>query len=151
MPPQPHRLRLLAPENGEPVLEIQALEKQAQAYCIHLANGPVNSSDPTLYHKTTHRQVYERAKAEFPDHDDVLLWNERNEITESCIANVVLEMDGTLVTPPVSSGLLAGIYRAHMLAQGKLQEQVIKLEDVQRCSRIFLINSVRGMWEVSIE
>ncbi|MFM8007271.1 MAG: aminotransferase class IV, partial [Dolichospermum sp.] len=73
---------------------------------------PIDSSNIFLYHKTTNRQVYEIAKASFPDCDDVLLWNERGEITETCIGNIVVDLNGELLTPPVQCGLLAGTFRA---------------------------------------
>jgi branched-subunit amino acid aminotransferase/4-amino-4-deoxychorismate lyase len=50
-----------------------------------------------------------------PDCDDLLFFNERGELTESSIANVVVEVEGKLVTPPVSAGLLAGTFRAQLI------------------------------------
>ena len=47
-----------------------------------------------LYHKTTRREIYDEAAASRPDCDDVLLWNDRGELTESTIANVVVEIGG---------------------------------------------------------
>ena len=44
---------------------------------------------------------YEKARASCPDSDDVLLYNEKGEVTESCIANVVILRKGRWVTPPV--------------------------------------------------
>ena len=43
---------------------------------VGLAPEPVDREDMFLYHKTTRRGVYERARAARPDLDDVLLWNE---------------------------------------------------------------------------
>ena len=40
---------------------------------VGLARRPVDPSDRFLYHKTTHRLVYESARAERPDVDDVIL------------------------------------------------------------------------------
>ncbi len=74
---------------------------------VRLAQTPIDSADRFLFHKTTRRAVYD-SRLE-PDVDDVLLWNERGELTESTIANIVVELDGALVTPPVEAGLLAGI------------------------------------------
>jgi para-aminobenzoate synthetase/4-amino-4-deoxychorismate lyase len=116
-----------------------------------MARQPINPKDPFLYHKTTHRAVYEQALGAFPGYDDVLLWNEKNQVTESCIANVVVERDGRLLTPPVHCGLLPGTYRRHLLEQGEVQEEIFTLEDLEQCSRIYLVNSVRGMWEVSLD
>ncbi len=53
-----------------------------------------------------------------------------------------------MVTPPVSSGLLPGVYRDHLLETGKVKEQVVTVSDLGKCSRILLANSVRGLWQV---
>ena len=45
------------------------------------------------------------------DCDDVILFNERGEITETTISNLFLEIDGELLTPDLSAGLLAGTFR----------------------------------------
>jgi para-aminobenzoate synthetase/4-amino-4-deoxychorismate lyase len=73
----------------------------------------------------------------------VLLWNEQGEITESTIANVVLEIEGRRLTPPVESGLLPGTFRAHLLSTGAIRESRLFKEDVRRAAKVFLINSVR--------
>jgi para-aminobenzoate synthetase/4-amino-4-deoxychorismate lyase len=64
-------------------------------------------------------------------------------VTESSIANVVVEMDGERWTPPSSSGLLAGTFREELLARGEIRERVIFKEELKRAERLFLINSVR--------
>jgi para-aminobenzoate synthetase/4-amino-4-deoxychorismate lyase len=151
LPAHPHRIRLVVQQDREPLLEAHLLTDLPQPYRLGIARGPVNSRDPFLYHKTTHRAVYEQALAESPGYDDILLWNERKEVTESCIANVVVEMAGRLLTPPVRSGLLAGTYRSLLLEQGAISEEIIEVRDLARCSRIYLVNSVRDMWEVSLD
>ncbi|NCC50005.1 MAG: aminodeoxychorismate synthase component I [Spartobacteria bacterium] len=112
---------------------------------IVLDTRPVPSNDPFLYHKTTCRRVYEEARQRFPGYDDVLLQNERGELTESSVANIVVELDGTWYTPPVECGLLAGTLRADMLARGILSERVITRNDLRKASHIYLINAVRKM------
>ncbi|MEE4273567.1 MAG: aminotransferase class IV, partial [Thermoanaerobaculales bacterium] len=98
--------------------------------------------------KTTNREVYERARASRPDCDDVLLWNERGEVTESTIANLVARIDGELVTPPVSSGLLAGTYRDELLSRGEIAERVIRIEELKETEALYLINSVQRFRDV---
>ena len=82
---------------------------------VQLAAEPIDSTDPFLYHKTTNRRVYDRALASRPGAADVLLFNDRNELTESTIANLIVEVDGSLLTPPVRCGLLPGTARARLL------------------------------------
>jgi para-aminobenzoate synthetase/4-amino-4-deoxychorismate lyase len=119
-------------------------------YRVALAPGPVDLADRFLYHKTTWRRVYEEALAARGGADDVLLWNSRGELTESCVANVIVVLGGRRYTPPVASGLLAGTYRAWLLGQGQVEERVITLEDLARAERVSLVNSVRGEWEVEL-
>lgn len=149
LPPQPHRVRLRLPSTGSPLLEAAPLTDLPHPYGLPLATHAIDSQNPMVYHKTTQRQIYQEAIAAHPNATDVLLWNERDEITESCIANVVVELDGGWFTPPISCGLLPGTYRQWLLRQGKLQERVIHKHDLPHCSRLFLINSVRGMWEAT--
>nr|WP_242035614.1 MULTISPECIES: aminodeoxychorismate synthase component I [unclassified Leptolyngbya] len=150
MLPQPHKVRLQVQQSGEILLQAQPLEPFNTPYSLPLARYPVNPNHPFLYHKTTYRQVYQQAIAAARA-QDVLLWNDRHELTESCIANLVVEWDGQLVTPPLSCGLLPGVYRSYLLEQGKIVERVVRVEDLPKCSRVFLINSVRGLWEVDLE
>jgi para-aminobenzoate synthetase/4-amino-4-deoxychorismate lyase len=145
------RVRLTVRKNGEICVEYQGLLIHQSAYRVNIAKKPINSSERFLYHKTTRREIYEKARAEIADCDDVLMWNEHHEITESSIANVVVEQDGNWYTPPVKCGLLPGIYRAWLLDQKKVQEQIINLDNLFDYERIFLVNSVRGMWEIKLK
>jgi para-aminobenzoate synthetase/4-amino-4-deoxychorismate lyase len=106
--------------------------------------------DPFVRHKTTHRSIYERARQLVPDVDDVLLWNTRGELTESTIANILVELDGEWVTPPVSSGLLPGIGRRELLASGQVRERLVLATDLSRCTRLALVNDLRGRWPVRL-
>lgn len=151
LPAVPHRLRLTVPEGSPPAIEVRPLSPLSRPYRICMAKQPVDESDPFLYHKTTRRDTYERAKTSCPGFDDVLLWNRRGEITETCIANVAVETGGERFTPPVRCGLLPGICRAHLLEQGVLKERVIRLDELRPRTRILLINSVRREWGASLE
>lgn len=142
------RVRLLVPEDGLPSIDVRLFIPHTGDYRIRLAKEPIASSNVFLYHKTTNRRVYEEALQDCPVCNDVLLWNENGRITESCIANVIVEMDGELFTPPVSCGLLPGVYRAHLLDQGKIREREIGVDELRGCTRIWLANSVRGQWAV---
>ncbi len=145
------RVRLLLSSNGYEIQCVPLIDGTVSSPVrIGLAQEPVDSADIFLYHKTTQRSVYEAARRTVPDSEDVLLWNERRELTESCMANVVLEIDGKLFTPPVDSGLLAGTFRSFLLEQGTIQEHILKIDDLSRCSKIYLINSVRKWREAQI-
>ncbi|MDO7907912.1 aminodeoxychorismate synthase component I [Paenibacillus sp. JX-17] len=138
-----YRVRLLLAKDGTIQAEASALpsgdHSEMQAV---LSSEPVNSSNLFLYHKTTHREVYNERKAE--GWDETLLWNERGELTEFVIGNLVLEMNGRLYTPPVVSGLLGGTLRRSLLESGRITERVLYRSDLLKAEKIWLINSVRG-------
>jgi para-aminobenzoate synthetase/4-amino-4-deoxychorismate lyase len=153
LPDERHRVRLLVASKGDITCQAILLGKRDPSPPVRLSLAPtsVDAGNPFLYHKTTHRQVYEAARAACPDCDDVVLWNERGEITETCIANIVVELAGELMTPPVSCGLLAGTFRAWLLDQAKIREEIVTIEDFKRSERIYLINSVRQWREGFLE
>jgi len=148
--PRPQRVRVLLASDGETRLEADQLTALPEPYRVCLARRPIQSQDVFLYHKTTWRKVYDEARRELIDCDDVILFNERGELTESCIANLVIERNGEWLTPPVECGLLPGIERARLLAEGKLREAILTVDDLQSADRIWLVNSVRGMWQVTM-
>jgi para-aminobenzoate synthetase/4-amino-4-deoxychorismate lyase len=145
LPGQPHRVRLLAEKNGSICCEAAEIKpvKGKETIRLKLAKQPVDAADCFLYHKTTNRLIYEKELAEKKTCDDVLLYNDRKEITETCTANIVVELDKRLFTPPVSCGLLAGTMRRHCLARHAVEERIILLRDLRRAAAIYTINSVR--------
>jgi para-aminobenzoate synthetase/4-amino-4-deoxychorismate lyase len=136
------KVRLRAARDGSVCTEAAPLAVPRR-FRVAFAAEPVDERDPFLFHKTTNRRLYENAVATRPDCDDVLLWNRGGEVTESTIANVVIERAGDRWTPPIECGLLAGAMRARLLADGRLREAVLTRDDVRAADRLWLINSVR--------
>lgn len=153
LPRVAHRVRLLLSRDG--LFSCQATPYQAGKDKIEplvcLAKHPVASDNPFLYHKTTARSFYEQARISRPGYDEVILWNERGEVTEFCTANIVVDLNGEMVTPPVCCGLLPGTYRAWLLQRSMVKEEVIGVESLRRARKIYLCNSVRKMQEVRFE
>jgi para-aminobenzoate synthetase/4-amino-4-deoxychorismate lyase len=138
------RVRLLVARDGEPTIECTPYAPDGRGpWRVAFASDPVDSGDPFLANKTTHRAVYDAARRARPDVDEVILWNERGEVTEATIGNVVVEIDGVRYTPPNSCGLLNGTFRSELLAAGQIRERVLTPADVKGASRLWLINSVR--------
>ncbi|MFT7696026.1 MAG: para-aminobenzoate synthetase/4-amino-4-deoxychorismate lyase [Candidatus Latescibacterota bacterium] len=138
------RVRLLVDESG--VIEVQTtpfLPAQDGPMPVRLAAESIDRADPFLYHKTTHRTVYEEARAVAPPEGDVLLYNARGELTEFCIGNLAVETAEGMFTTPQESGLLAGTFRAELLERGEIQEKTLKKEDLADAKAVYLINSLR--------
>jgi para-aminobenzoate synthetase/4-amino-4-deoxychorismate lyase len=113
---------------------------------IRLAVNPIDSSNAFLYHKTTQRDAYDSALGSITEADDVLLWNEEGFVTETSIANIAVNNDDTLCTPPVSCGLLAGTYREWLLKNEMLVERRIHIDELDDGMQLLLFNSVRGQF-----
>ncbi len=120
---------------------------------IDLAKVATDSSSPWYFHKTTRREVYDRELQRVREQGlfDCCFLNERNELTEGCISNIILYRQGNYSTPSLHCGLLAGIMRKYLLADRliPLREEVLTLEDLRRADAIFLCNSVRGVIQVA--
>lgn len=142
-----HRVRLLLDRHGVARIEARALPSPAAVPArVSWATAPVHSGDIRLYHKTTDRQIYEQSRAAAPQADDVLLWNERDELCEATIANVAVRIGDDWFTPPVESGLLPGVERRALLESGRLRERVIRRAEITAATELALFNSVRGWW-----
>lgn len=151
LPPVPTKVRLLVSRLGRIGWEAVPLTATAQRFRdIVPAQGPIDKRDVFLYHKTTRRMVYEEAIRACPGYDDVLLFNENGEATETTIANIAVEIDGQLFTPPVHCGLLPGTLRAWQLEHARLRERVISVQEVLKSPNVYLLNSIRGMHKVHI-
>jgi para-aminobenzoate synthetase/4-amino-4-deoxychorismate lyase len=150
LPRAPQRVRLVVSRRGAVEIASAPQDVDAGFPDIVPAVSPIDSANPFLYHKTTNRTLYADAVAARPGFVDVLLYNERGEITESTIANVVIESGGVLLTPPVACGLLPGTLRGHLLDEGRIRERVVTLQEALDAPRCYLLNSVRGFHPVSI-
>lgn len=146
----PLRLRLRVDQAGRPSVEVQPLTPLPTPYRVTPALAPIHAEDRYLYHKTTRREVYEQALRSRPGFNDVLLWNEMREVTESCIANLIYEWEGRWYTPPVKCGLLPGVQRTAMLQAGTIRERILPLDELPAIQRLELINSVRNRWPIEI-
>jgi branched-chain amino acid aminotransferase len=93
-----------------------------------------------------HAAVLERAHAE--GYDDALLLNEKEQLAECTSANVFLVREGKVLTPPLSSGCLAGITREILFeiapqAGIELREQDLSLGDLSAADEVFISSTTR--------
>jgi para-aminobenzoate synthetase/4-amino-4-deoxychorismate lyase len=180
--PKPRKVRALLGRNGNLQIsdEILPTAEKEKILRVCIAAQRTDSRDPMLFHKTTHRPLYASAlrAAQQTGYDDVLFLNERDEVTESAIANIFIEKGGRWFTPPIASGLLAGVFRRTLLAArpGKQQtrtgrsaiqfqarrldeswreteiaEQVLSLDDLRKADAIYLANAVRGLCRAVVD
>ena len=145
-----YKVRISLAHDGAVQTEARTLQEDAipDPLRIGLARHPIRSDDPLILNKTTDRTPYNAAKATRPDCQDVLLWNEREELTETTRANLVVRIDGELLTPPLSSGLLNGTFRQWLLNRGEICEHVLHVDDIERFEGMWLVSSIRRWYGV---
>ncbi len=141
---------------GEFSKEVKDFHSENKVFKVHLAEQPIDSSNLFFFHKTTRRNIYPalsgaKSPKEPNNYDDILLFNEKDELTEFTIGNLVVEMYGGLFTPPISCGLLAGTFRARLMETNQVRERVVRKDELDECAKIFLVNSLRKWAQVEIE
>ncbi|MDW6025063.1 aminotransferase class IV family protein [Mesorhizobium sp. BAC0120] len=147
---KPLRVRLVLSADGEATASTQPYEPlpQYRVWDLRIASTRLHSGERLLRHKTTWREAFVKARSEYHLHhaDEVILLNERGEVCEGTITNVFLDAgDGVLLTPPLASGLLPGVLRAELLADGHAREAVLGPDDLTEAESLFVGNSLRGL------
>ena len=137
------KVRLLSDRDGQITIEGKEITELTDSVPVKLAHHAVDKENPFLHYKTTNRNIYEKVKQRHPEVFDVLMWNQEDEITEFTTGNIVVEIDGKLYTPPLSSGLLAGTYREVLLNERIILERKLLVGELSSISKMWLINSVR--------
>jgi para-aminobenzoate synthetase/4-amino-4-deoxychorismate lyase len=147
----PNKIRIAIRRDGAMSLSVSNSAVSGQSLNGALARRPISSKDPNLAHKTNSRQVFDDALDGRPGFDEVLLFNERNEVAEFCRGNAVFRIDDTLVTPPPSSGCLPGIGAKRFVAQGLAKYDVVTLDQARQSTETYFVNSIRGMVPVEMD
>jgi para-aminobenzoate synthetase/4-amino-4-deoxychorismate lyase len=150
-----YRVRMLMDRHGVISFESAPINQKMhpQTLRIAISKHKVDADNVHLYHKTTRRQPYDSEHAHYYSKGffDVVFKNTKNEFTEGAISNIIIEKEKQLFTPPVSSGLLPGVYRSYLIQRCKVKEKKLFLKDLREADKVFLCNSVRGMVEVRLE
>nr|WP_315465021.1 aminodeoxychorismate synthase component I [uncultured Rhodoferax sp.] len=139
------RVRVLLQPHGPCTAQAFALADTPTPVTLQLADRPMEEAHGEFVRfKTTRRAHYDAFTPSDPAVFDTILFNAQGEVTECTRGNIALLLDGQWVTPPLSCGLLAGVGRAVLLAQGRLKEQLVRVEQLQKVQGIAFINSLRG-------
>ncbi|HEX5411143.1 MAG TPA: aminotransferase class IV [Terriglobia bacterium] len=86
--------------------------------------------------------------------DEVVLLNERKEVSECTAANIFCVRNGEVTTPPLSAGCLPGVTRAVLLEMGEktglsIQEAPLETEDLFAADEVFIASTTREVQPVS--
>lgn len=137
------RIRLLLSRGGAMAVEVRPLGGWPQAVIpVRIVRRSVPADDIRLRHKTTDRTPYHDALAQGGTYE-VLLTDGEGYLTEGSFTSIFVERGDTLVTPPLSRGLLPGILRQRLLDEGQAVEGDLRPADIK--GNLFIGNSVRGL------
>lgn len=149
----PLRVRFALRHDGKLTIQSRPLVSQDQPASgqIGWADQVMSSTDPFLFHKTSHRGLYNAALEDAKDRDllDLIFTNERGEVTEGARTSLFVDRGTGLETPALACGLLPGTLRADLIAQGRAREAVLTRADVETAPAVFIGNSVMGLVRVS--
>jgi branched-chain amino acid aminotransferase len=106
--------------------------------------------------KTTNALIYVLAGIYCTENrlDDCFLLNQFGRITESISSNIFILLDGTLITPPLSEGCIAGTMRHRIielaLIEGiSLEERGVLEKNLIEAEEVFLTNAIQGIKWIS--
>lgn len=147
------KVRLLLSLPGQISITSTPIEESEAEKVITLSRKVMDSRNVMLFHKTTDRTLYDQ-ELKYHRHEygsyEVIFINEKDEITEGAFNNIFVKRGDILYTPPVECGLLDGILRQSLMADGvKLQEKILTIADLKQADHIYMGNSVRGLAEVT--
>ena len=142
------RMRFALGQDGAISIQTAPLVALEEPVKVLLAPDATLSDDLFLRHKTSVRGRYDAAwrDAEVQGGFDTLFFNERGELTEGGRSNVFVKLEGRWYTPPLSAGVLPGVMRAVMLADGAwgASERVMTRAMLNDAEDIIVCNALRG-------
>jgi aminodeoxychorismate lyase len=128
--------------------------QKVSAAGMSLAVSPhrVNTFSPLVGIRSLNylEQVLSWEEAQARDFDEAVMLNERGEIVSATMANIFWVKDGTLLTPALSTGAMAGITRGAVIELAGKQfipviEGVYELADLAEADEIFLTSASVGV------
>lgn len=143
----PAKVRLLVSRSGASALETAPLPVALpEPVKVVALPHPLDPSDWRLMHKTSDRGFYEdalEAARTFGAAEAVLVRGD-GLVTEGSWTSVLVDgPDGVLLTPPAHLGLLPGVLREHLIAEGRAREAELTLNDLEH--GFWLGNALRGL------
>ena len=139
------RLRIRLERSGRIVCESFELKPLPASYLNAVLVERTEKTDgPFATFKTTHRPHIPPADGEriFISPDGFL--------QETSIANLIVDLDGAWLTPPLAVGILDGICRRQLIASGRVKEAWLTKADLMRARAVYACNAVRGVYPLTV-
>lgn len=149
-----YRIRVLVGRSGKTTISSSEINALSTTVRVKFSEKRTDKTDPFLAHKTTRRELYNRELelCRKNGYFEILFTNTSDEVSEGAITNIIIKRGDVYLTPPLSSGILPGTYREHLLISGQipLREQILFKDDILSANEIFIVNSVIKMIPVQL-
>ena len=140
-----YRLKITLLKNGDIAFEASEYQPLSPSFLrAVIVERKEALRGPFPYFKTSYRPHIPQVSYE------QLFISSEGYLQETSIGNLVLEIDGKLYSPPVTVGILDGIYRNYLIKSGQVSERLLTKEDLDKANHIYACNSVRGLYEIII-
>lgn len=146
---------IFGPDDKRPlyVIECYSLEPDTillnnNGLVVGIAAGISKSNDSLSNLKSGNALVYAMAARQAKENkwNDVLVCNAAGNVIESAIANIFWVKDGTVFTPPLSEGCVAGVMRRHILhAIPGIAETPLTTAALATADEVLLSNAIKGV------
>ena len=140
------RVKIILNKWGKVKVEIKETSPMPGEIKI-IISDKIISENKFQYFKTTNRDLYSSEHRQYYEKGffDVIFINEKQQVAEGAITNIFIRKSGLLYTPPLSSGILSGVYRKHWLQTNiNIKEEILFKDDLLIADEIILTNSLRG-------
>jgi para-aminobenzoate synthetase/4-amino-4-deoxychorismate lyase len=137
------RIRLVLAKSGAVAIEVSPLpEAPTDPVAVAIVPLPVAARDFRLRHKTSDRAFYDTARTASGAFEAIFV-DPHGYLTEGSFTSLFVAREGTLVTPPLSRGLLPGVLRAELIDAGRAVEGELAPADL--AGEFFIGNALRGL------
>ncbi len=139
-------VRLTMDRNGDITIAHRSIVDPPEFIRIRFSPLPIDSGNRFFYHKTTHRQRYDKERSEGLEKGffETLFVNENGHVTEGTVTNLFYRIGDRWYTPPIYDGLLPGIWRANCISRLNAAERSIDPAGLSRVDEVIVGNSVIG-------
>ncbi|MCZ7604309.1 MAG: aminodeoxychorismate synthase component I [Melioribacteraceae bacterium] len=140
-----YKIRLSLSKWGNITITNEIISPNSETVDLRISDKKIDSHNKYQFFKTTNRELYERELRVGRKNGffETIFFNEKEQLAEGCITNILVEFNNATITPPINDGILNGCYRQFMLDNKSIQEQHINIQQLINSKRIILINSVR--------
>jgi para-aminobenzoate synthetase/4-amino-4-deoxychorismate lyase len=146
------RVKIILDKWGNVKVEVSDIQIELEEIKIIISSKTISTKNRFQYFKTTNRALYDREHEKYHKKGffDTVFINEKQQVAEGARTNIFINKNGLLYTPPLSTGILPGIFRKHWLQTNiNIKEEVLYKDDLLIADEIILTNSIRG--KVSVD